>query len=146
MTKKYDNAIKLHEGKEILKFMLVANDKATKVTQPVKDAFDLSATFVATQLATILRLRPGPIAAMERNHLGALIGQLGVPESTVIDLVEHHHNHDRLLVSGLLESVALVSSIVFRLGPSLTSHYWFDERYFILPIYEIASNKEFSSL
>ena len=65
----------------------IAHDQPPEIAQPGKQALNLPTPLVPPQFATILRLRPSPVATMRSNHLDAPFRQTPVQPVTVIGTV-----------------------------------------------------------
>ena len=69
MPQEDDGASKLNHPEEILWVVFPANDDATKIMKPGKQAFDFPATPVAAQHAAVLGDRSAAVPAVRRDQL-----------------------------------------------------------------------------
>jgi hypothetical protein len=69
-----EDAAELDESKIVEGVALIAHHEAAKIAQPSEEPFNLPATAIATQRATILRLGFLPVPTVRSDHLHAQLG------------------------------------------------------------------------
>lgn len=87
MAEQKESTGEQNESKKVVGVTFVARDEATKVAQPGKEAFDLPATLVAAQFASVLGTGLATIAAVGCDHLNPAFSQFGIQGVGVIGTV-----------------------------------------------------------